>query len=153
MIIETTVYIHSSTLGMLNRGTALTGKSRTVIIKLLIQRMMSCTKTTIKSFSRIQYQERDGKDNWSRLHVFLNEYEYEYCLDMRKFYKRSVSFILADAVRRYLSELLSTLLDKNDTTDNYRYRNYIFIKKTLDGAIYWQIYWGVPHKLSGLLMM
>ncbi len=153
MIIETTIYIHSSVLRMLNRGAALTGKSRTVIIKLLIQRMMSCTKTMTKSFSRVQYQERDREGNWNRLHILLNEYEYEYCLDMRKFYKRSVSLILADAARRYLNELLCMLLNRDDFTDNYRYRNYIFIKNTLDGTICWQIYWGVPHKLPGLLIM
>ncbi len=153
MIVETTVNIHRDILTILDRAVRVTGKSRNLIIKHLMQKMLRINQNMLQSCSRIKYQDRDIQENWHKVHIALNEYEYEYCLDMRKFYKRSVSFILADAVRRYLSELLSTLLDKNDTTDNYRYRNYIFIKKTLDGAIYWQIYWGVPHKLSGLLMM
>ena len=147
MLIESTMHMHKSTLEMLNRGAEITGRSRTFIIKLLMQRIMSENQKMLKSHSRIKYQPRDDKENWFRLHVVINEYEYEYYLDMRKFYKMSVSFILAYAVRRYLDEILSKLLNGNKNTDNYFYKNYIFIKRTIDGITCWQIYWGIPQKL------
>ncbi len=149
-MVETTVYMHKNTLEMLNRGAAITGRTRTFIIKRLMRRVMHDNRKMLKSHSRIKYQERDLKENWHRLHIVMNEYEYDYCLDMRKFFKMSVSFILAFAVNRYLDEIKYELLDVNQNTDNYLYRNYVLIKKTIDGVICWQIYWGIPRKLPDI---
>lgn len=146
MLIETTIYVHKSILNKLVEGAAVTRKSINSIIKLLVQRIMRDNQRMIKRNSRIKYQERDLKENWHRIHVVLNEYEYEYCLDLRKFLKMSVSFFLAYAVLRYLDELLKNKIG----TDNYYYKNYFFIKKTFDGTICWQIYWGIPPDLTAL---
>jgi hypothetical protein len=150
MMVETTVYIHRNTLEMLNRGAAISGRTRTLLIKLLIRRMMRDNQKMLKSHSRIKYQKRDLKENWHRLHLVMNEYEYDYCLDMRKLFKMSFSFILAFAVNRYLDEIMNKSLDVNNNTDNYLYKNYILIKKTIDGVICWQIYWGIPKKLPDI---
>jgi hypothetical protein len=147
MLIETTMHVHIDIMKTLNNGADATGRGLTSIIKLLMQRVMEDNKKLLKSYSRVKYQERDEKENWNRIHIVLNEYEYEYYLDMRKFYKMSVSFILAFAVMRYLNEIVNELLDRNKNTDNYFYRNYIFIKETVDGIVCWQIYWGIPIKL------
>lgn len=147
MLIESTIHMHKITLEMLNRGAEISGRTRTSIIKLLMQRVMRDNKQMLKINSRIKYQDRDDRENWHRLHVVMNEYEYEYYLDMRKFYKMSVSYILAYAVRRYLDEILSELVNGNKNTDNYIYKNYIFIKKIINGITCWQMYWGIPQKL------
>jgi hypothetical protein len=149
-MVETTIHIHKNTLEMLNRGAAITGKARTYIIKLLMQRMMRDNQKMFQAHSRVRYQERDLKENWHRLHIVMNEYEYDYCLDMRKLFKMSFSFILAYAVKRYLDEIIYKSLDVNINTDNYPYKNYILIKKTIDGVICWQIYWGIPKKLPDI---
>jgi hypothetical protein len=151
MLIETTIHIHKNILEVLNRGAARTGRTRTFIIKLLMQRVMRDNQKIIQTNSRIKYQARDAKESWQRLHVVMNEYEYEYYLDMRKFYKMSVSFILAFSVMRYIDEVMNELLNDNNITDNYCYQNYIFIKKIIDGVICWQIYWGLPQKTNNLL--
>ncbi len=148
MLIETTVHMHKEILEILDRGAAMTGKSRAFIIKYLMQQMMNKNQKMLKTYSRIQYQKRDVKENWHRLHIIFNEYEYEYSLDMRKFYKMSFSLILAYAVRQYLDDVLCKLFDKIESTDKYLYRNYLFIKKTLNGVICWQIYWGIPLKYT-----
>ena len=147
MLIESTLHIHKSILEMLNKGSEMTGENRTFLIKLLMQRIMNNNQKLLKSYSRIQYQGRDVKENWHRLHVVVNEYEYEYYQDMRKFFKMSISFILAYAVIRYLDEIINELLVSNKSTDKYYFRNYIFIKETVNGVICWQIYWGIPLKI------
>jgi hypothetical protein len=144
MLIETTLHVHKSILNKLNKSADITGRSRTSIIKLLIQRIMKDNQRMIKTNSRVKYQERDLKENWHRIHIVLNEYEYEYCFDMRRFFKMSVSYILAFAVLRYLDEILK----RNKSTDKYFYTSYIFIKKTHDVAISWQIYWGIPPQFN-----
>ena len=143
MLIETTLYINKSILETLNKSSAITGINKNKIIKLLMQRVMKDNQRLLKSYSRVKYQERDIKENWHRLHIVLNEYEYEYYLDMRKFFKMSVSFILAYAVMRYLDEVLK----KNKSSDNYCYQNYIFMKEVVNGIICWQTYWGIPQKI------
>lgn len=132
---------------MLNRGAAITGRTRTFIIKILMQRVMDDNRKMLQSYPRIRYQARDDKENWHRIHLVLNEYEYEYCLDMRKLFKMSVSFILAYAVRRFLEDVINELIDGSNNTDNYCYQNYILIKKIIDGIICWQIYWGIPTEI------
>ncbi len=144
MLIGTTINVNKNILEMLNNGAAITGKSRNSIIKSLIQRFMKDSQRMMKRNSRVRYQERDLKENWHRIHIVLNEYEYEYYLDLRKLYKMSVSFILAYAVLRYMDELLK----QNIITDKYCCKNYILIKKTDDGIISWQIYWGIPPNLN-----
>ena len=119
MLIETTLHVHKNVMNKLDEGIVKTGVSRSSIIKLLIQRIMDDGQRMIKSYSRIKYQERDEKEKWNQLHIVLNEYEYEYYLDMRNFYKMSVSLILAYAVMRYLNELVNELLHGNKSKDNY----------------------------------
>lgn len=150
MIIETTIHVHKSTLTVLDKISETNRRSRTFMIKLLMQRMMRDNKKMIKSYSRIKYQKRDCKDNWHRIHLGMSEYEYEYYLDMRKFYKMSVSFILAYAVRKYINEIANELLNGNKNTDNYLYRNYIFLRTTMNKTICWQIYWGIPQMIPSI---
>ncbi len=144
MKIETTLYVHRNILDLLNRGAAELGVSRTLIVKHLIQQMMSIDR---RAYSGIKYQERDRKESWYRLHISLNEYEYEYCLDMRKFFKMSVSYILAWAVLIYLGTMIKKFVNGNLGTDNYRFVNYLYVCKIYDDSICWQIYWGIPQKL------
>ena len=148
MIIETTLHVHKSILDKLYQGAVATGMTRTSIIKLLIQRVMSDNQRMIKTNSRIRYQERDLKENWNCIHIVLNEFEYEYCLDLRKFCKLSVSYIIAYAVRLYLDEVLNELLNGSINTDNYYYSNYVFVRKIVNNIICWQIYWGLPLQLT-----
>jgi hypothetical protein len=151
MLIETTLHVHKKVMNKLDEGIAKTGISRSSIIKLLFRRIMDNSKRMIKAYSRIKYQERDEKENWNQLHIVLNEYEYEYCLDMRKFYKMSVSLILAYAVTKYLNELVNELLNGNISIDNYLYINYIFMMETVSGILCWKIFWGIPPQLTVLL--
>jgi hypothetical protein len=147
MLIESTLYVHKNILEKLERGVVLFGRSRTFIIKQLMQRLMDDNQNLISLSSRIKYQERDDKANWRILHIVFNEYEYEYYLDMRKFYKMSVSLLLAYAVKQYLNEIINESLDNKINNDNYLYRYYTFTKQKVDGIVCWQIYWGLPLKL------
>ena len=146
MLIETTVHINRGILKMINECAEKKRRTRASIIKLLMQRMMNDNQRMLKSYTRIRYQPRDEKENWYRVHLVLSECEYEYFLDMRKFFKMSVSYILSYAVLRYLDDLT----DWNNNTDNYCYNNYIIMMKTFDGTVLWQIYWGIPPQLTVL---
>ena len=144
MLIETTFHVHRNILEKLNNAALRSGKARTSIIKLIMQRMMQNNQRMIKGNSRIQYQKRDLKEKWNRIHIALNEYEYEYYQDIRKFFKMSISLILAYAVLQYLDEVLK----EDINTDKYLFRHYALIKKVFEGTTCWQIYWGIPTNLN-----
>ncbi len=144
MLIETTLHVHRNILDKLNQSTKTTGKNRTLIIKLIIQMIMKDNHKLVKTNSRVRYQDRDQKENWKRINIVFNEYEYEYCQDLRKFYKMSVSLILAFAVLRYLDEMIKS----NISTDKYFFCNYTFMRKIIDNVICWQIYWGIPPTMN-----
>ena len=153
MIIETTIYIRKGIGENLLMVSEKTGKSRTYIIILLLKRAMRDSYRLAKSFSPVKYQEKNPSQDWHRLHIQLNEYEYEYCLDVRKLFKMSVSLLVAYGVSRYLDEIINKLLDTNvrEITDNYLPRNYILIQEVIDSIICWRIYWGIPYNISKIL--
>jgi hypothetical protein len=140
MLIATTLHVHKTILTKLDETAIVIGISRNAIIKLLIQKIMKDNHRMIKVNTRVRYQEKDQKENWKRINIVFNEYEYEYCLDLRKFFKMSVSYILALAVLRYMDEILR----KGESTNNYCFCNYVFTRKITDNVICWQIYWGIP---------
>jgi len=89
----------------------------------------------------VLYQERRPKHKWKRVHLSLRRDEYEYCIDLRKVKKLSVSFIIAIAIEQFLDDLISKI---ENNPDNYRYRNYIIICKTVNNVTNINIYWGIP---------
>ncbi len=64
-----------------------------------------------------------------------------------------LAFNLAYAARSYIHETIRKLLDKNEITDNYFYRNYFLTVKVLDGVVCWSIYWGIPQERHNLLII
>ena len=147
MNIETTVNLNKDIVEVLSKVSKTAGCSKTSIIVLLLKRLMTDSNRLAKSFLPVKYQEKDPLCNWHKLHIHLNEYEYEYCLDMRKLFKMSVSLLVAYAVGMYLSEIINRLLetDIKKITDNYPPQNYILIREVIDSIICWRIYWGIPY--------
>ena len=95
------------------------------------------------SFNKsIKYQKSDAKVNWHKFHILLDADEYEFFLDLRKFFKRSVSAIVSYAVKKYYKEMI-----KFKNTDNYLFKNYVIIKKIIDSVVTWKICWGYTEKM------
>jgi len=99
---------------------------------------------------RVGYQRRSTDGVWMPLHITVDHREYERFLDLRKFCKRSVSFLVAFALAHYLKRIMRNVAYdnvKDVNTDNYRFKHYIVIKEITKYAICWRIYWGLPPTL------
>ncbi|MFC1671353.1 hypothetical protein ACFL20_13250 [Spirochaetota bacterium] len=142
-MIETTININNEILELVSITAKKTGLSRTRIITNLLKQVMNDNWKKIPTSCSIKYQNKDPKQNWHKFHIRIREDDYEYFLDLRKLLKKSVSYILAYAVREYISEIR-----KGKLTDNYLYRNYVIVKEIIDNIICWKFFWGLPPNLK-----
>jgi hypothetical protein len=99
----------------------------------------------------VKYQDDDLKENWHCFHVKLSDDEYDFFIDLRKFYRLSVSRLLALAVKKYLSQVISEF--KMKLVDNYVYfKHYDLNYEVGDGYIAWKIYWRTPESMSDTVL-
>lgn len=144
MSIKTTINIKMELLERLNGASCLAGKSRTFLVKALLARFVRKHRRMISAWSQVQYQERCEKKRWHHLHIVLKPAEYEYCIDLKKVCKLSVSRIVAYSIEHLLDELLCSL---QEAGDNYRYSNYVFSCFQVKEVICWLFCWGIPPEL------
>ena len=153
MFVKTTINIETKILDKISSSAYFTEVSRTKIIKLLLARVIRNNQKMVRSNHGIMYQDRDDSNNWHRFHIIFRIDEYEYCLDMRKLFKMSLSRILAYAVMKYMQEIVQKLKlkDYEEIRDNYSLKNYIIIHEMTTGVICWRLYWGIPRKLPDIV--
>lgn len=145
MSIDTTMYIHETTMGLINDACMVTGVKRNAMIVRLLKHAMSDTRLAVKTGCRVRYQDRDRWNKWHTVHVRLREDEADYVKDLRNFLRLSDSLILALAARAYLNEMLRKT-KKDEENDNYRFSNYLLSRIIIDGLVHWIICWGYPGK-------
>jgi len=151
MIIETTINLDYEIAAKLDKAATITRKTRSDLFILLMKRVMKEHQLLLRNNRRVEYQKKLNEGNWTCLHVKLLIRDYEFCLDMRKFCKRSVSMLFAYAVSCFLEEILLEIAmcdDKLQTYDNNQFLHYILLKETIDNVICWRIYWGLPYNLE-----
>jgi hypothetical protein len=152
MKIETTLNMHKDIKERIESASKRLRKSRTYVIRIILGKMLEDNKKLKRLWSPLKYQKSDIPENWSVFHLTLRQDEYEYCLDLRKVFRMSLSAIVAYAVDKYLDKIINTLSKDKYTgkTDNYLYKNYIIGHELIDGVHTWRIYWGfTPRKLFG----
>ncbi|MBP7737229.1 MAG: hypothetical protein KA369_14715 [Spirochaetes bacterium] len=144
MNIETTINLNSYIFSLISRAALLTGLSKSDIISSVMRRLGDDYENMTNTWTRVRYQKRDANPYWHILHITLKPDEYEYFLDLRKVFKFSVSCLVAIAVEKYLDEIMKML---SENIDIYRYCNYLFTRRIIDGVVCWILSWGVPRHL------
>lgn len=144
MNIITTVNIRTDLLDKMIYSKQKLNISLNKIVYILLSKALDWNEKSIKIFKSIKYQTKNQDSGWHKLHISLNNALYERCLDMRKLYKLSVSYILAICIQKYLI-LLSQELDIWQETDNY-HDSYIFISNIDKNLFSFTIFWSLPGK-------
>ncbi len=147
MVIETTINISNSN-KLLLIETALRNKiSVNEMINLLLLKFLKGKFGKYHTFKRIKYQKLCTGDHWKTVHVWFSPDFYEKCLDLRKFHKCSISFILAQAIELYLNETLNS-----DKCDNYN-RHYIFMATLYDNCPIFISTWEFPGEEKAMQIL
>ncbi|MBN2080202.1 MAG: hypothetical protein JW838_14630 [Spirochaetes bacterium] len=144
MSIDTTINIRMDLFDILMDVEKKSGHARRKIISSLLRRLADDPGIIPEPWERIRYQKRNPNNGWCRFHLLLREDEYEFFLDLRKFFKRSVSFLIAYAIDRYLDEIITI---EREFCDNYPYKNYIMSRMVVDKIVCWMLCWGVPGSI------
>jgi len=137
-MIKSSVYINKEKLSLLENFSDNNGFSVNEIVTLLLQKILKDGNCTIRKFIAVKYQDDDPDNNWETLTVNFKEVDYELFTDMRKFFKLSVSLLLAKAIDLFLDSLLSEigeiLLNYSDSEWNIRMSD-------LETGVIWTIFW------------
>lgn len=140
MQLETTIYISEENYLKLEEKKAETGISKNRLIKCLLRNEVSREKRVPVLLNTVSYQEKlCADDKFRRLHVALDDELYERCLDMRRVFKLSVSYIIALCISQYLDDINSAEFN----TDNYR-NVYIFFSEKNEFFKGYVVYWDIP---------
>lgn len=144
MAIQTTINIKTDYLMLLADASLITGRSIRSIISLLMFRLSRDHDALVKTWEQVRYQKREESDNYHCLHLGLKPGEYEMFLDLRKFFKQSVSLLVAHAIDAYLDDIIA---NTKKMPDNYPEINYILKKIIIDNVVNWVLSWGVTTKM------
>ncbi|MBN2077743.1 MAG: hypothetical protein JW838_02175 [Spirochaetes bacterium] len=140
---ETTLNIHREIMEKITFSAHARKISRSEIMRSLIRKILEEHATLPLKMGRlVRYQEKCAPEEWHRFHITLREDEYEYCLDLRKILKMSLSCILAFAVKRYIEKK-----NYQHFTDNNRFINYVVVKEVVRSLVCWKFYWGYSPRI------
>ncbi len=146
--INTTVHLSADDANRLDEGAKKLGKKRSELMMDLMYRVLVHWKKLQQVFESVKYQQSTGCE-WSVKHVSLLPVEYEVCIDMRKFFKYSVSGILAFAIQVYLDEMLETgEKTVRGQRDNNQVAFYTFQGKMNNNTLCWSIIWHLTEDLA-----
>lgn len=153
MSVRTTLNISKSSLAKIAKASSITGMTKNDIVITLIKRISLIngkyhTSKILKFASQVRYQEREkDSTNWYKLHIRFVAGDYEHVLDLKKILKMSVSYILAESVEKYLSEIIKSIQNE-ENMDSYRCSDYAISFELVDGIACWKLYWGIPPSLA-----
>ncbi|MCX7677748.1 MAG: hypothetical protein N2316_00875 [Spirochaetes bacterium] len=156
--IDTTYVMRTDVIEFLLNAQEKTCVCKEVLIIRAIQHMLKNHKKYLSNEGRIKYQDRINKQTGlpiskKRVKVRFLQKEYNYFQDMRKFFGRSISLIIAIAVFEYLENVVKMILRNklNPFEDNYPYHGYAWVEKRIENITYFKIWWGIPENLELLV--
>ncbi len=122
------------------------GRTLSWIVIQLMKQMMKNYRALVRSHQNVQRQDPDKDEQWHAVHICMDTRDHDLFMDMRKFFRRTVSLLVAMAIREYLHRWLRKLCagKLNEITDNYPFNNYFIVLHPMEGALCWKIYWGKP---------
>lgn len=137
---QTSFYMHIIVFAKLIRASERTGRSIESIIKQVMRNYAKDHKQMQIKEGTVKYQERDEKNNWKVFRIALDRDDYELFTDMRKVMKKSVSYLVALAVDKYLDLIISKIL-KNIYV--YMKLKHLSLGNKIYGFINWVLTWRI----------
>lgn len=110
---DTTFLIHETMLNRLEKASEKTKKKPNEILLYLLNRIMEHNEEFHLQHDTIVYQDKIG--DYLTHHIYLSEKEYEFKLDIRRFFKMSFSLAIAKSMSLYLSKYIDLVIFKGSS--------------------------------------
>ncbi len=137
-MIKSSVYININKLSLLESFSEVNELSVNEVVGLLLRKILKDGNYSAKKFRAVKYQEVDPDKSWDTLTVYFEDVDYELFTDMRKFFKFSVSYLLAKAIDLFLDTLLSQV---EEILLNYEDSNWDIRRVDVETNASWTITW------------
>ncbi len=141
-MLATTINMHIDIFNKISQVSEKLNKSKRDVVVMLLLRTMDDIHKLHRGFTTVKYQPDNDKDKWHCFAIRFRPDEIEYCCDLRKIGKYSLSYLVAIAVEKYIDELIEKV--KNVVYNYTRYSNYVLYREVVEDIICWQCYWGFP---------
>lgn len=140
--VHTTLNLTQSDATLLDEKAKELRMKRSEIVALMMRKMLAKLKKIPKKFESVSYQKDINDEGWKCVHVFFDGIDYEVFIDMRKFFKWSVSALVAMALKRFVNDF-SEINEKNIKVycDNYKIISYDCDGKLNKNIFCWHIKW------------
>ncbi len=149
-MIKTTYMMTKEVLMMLKDAEKRTGWTMIDLVIAVMRYAMRYHAKHEREHGRIEYQKRMNEDGMPipkfRVKIKCNEREYDYFNDMRRFFRRSISHVIAIAVLKYLPDLVERIENGayDEEVDSYPYKSCAIYDKCIEEATVFHIWWGLP---------
>lgn len=143
MAIRTTLNLDVKTSELLDHCAHKLGISRSNLVIILSRRLMAQSNKRSISAHATRYQRRNPKEQWKTVHIRLMDTEYSFLVEMRCFYRFSVSFLICKE--------LWDFVNIQNNIDNKKFIRHFVDKKIQYGhkivvtnnisSIIWHLHW------------
>ncbi len=137
-MIKSSVYINIEKLSLIENFSKLNELSVNEVVALLLRKILKDGNYSAKKFRAVKYQEIDPDKHWDTLTVYFEDVDYEFFTDMRKFFKESVSLLLAKAIDLFLDTILSEV---EEILLNYADSDWDIRRDDIETGAVWTILW------------
>jgi hypothetical protein len=144
---RTTIHVKSDILKKIHKAAKRCDISPSALVIELLKNVMPDRSNNVRIGRLIQYQEREDPESWHTFHITFREDDLEFFQDMRKLFKKSLSLIVAEAVKKFIDKHHKGKSDR----DNYPHTNYVIIREMFDSIISWRLIWGFPPNIAQIV--
>jgi len=118
---QTSFYMHIVNYVKLARASQRTGQSMRYLVSQVMYNYAKDHKKMQIEEGLVKYQTSDRREKWKTLRIILKRDDYELFTDMRKVMKKSVSYLVALAIKKYLDKIVGKILK-----DSFNYTSIVY---------------------------
>jgi hypothetical protein len=146
MAIRTTLNLEAKVAQRLDEQAKARGLTRSQFVVFLAYRLMQKGKNLAAFLQVVRYQKRNPEAEWKSVHIKLEESDYVFLVEMRCFYKFSVSCLIVMALDDLLNKK-NNMNDKNflrNFKDRKLFNGHGMISENSGLSVCWRIFWNIP---------
>ncbi len=143
MNIRTTLHLDIHTAELLDARSRSTGLTRSKLIISLMHNLMKNAKQLSTTKKVVRYQNRNFHVHWKTVHIRLEDNEYSFLIEMRCFYRFSVSALICMVLHNKINNQnnICNNIFFNNHLDKNPYRGHRILDINNDMSISWHIHW------------